>query len=86
MTGVLDDVSARYVYRVEADVACGRAHVRCYLVERLEGTNVVARVAFLGALPAPRRRAVARAMLGRWCPTPSTRHSHALVARRPARR
>lgn len=76
-------ITARYVYRVEADVARGRARVRCYLVDRLEGSNVVARVEYLGALASPRRPARTRVSLGGWRSSPSARHSRAevLVAR-----
>jgi hypothetical protein len=79
MAETATNVTARYVYRVEADVARGRSRVRCYLVERLGGTNVVARVEFLGALAAPRRDTSPRVALGRWHPSPSARYSRALV-------
>ncbi|MHB8380613.1 MAG: hypothetical protein ACYDB2_12020 [Acidimicrobiales bacterium] len=81
-------VTARYVYRSEVSSSRHRRQVSLYLVARLEGSNVVARIDSLGLVSTLQKTSVTkvsgrRAVLtfvGPWRRTTSRHHSKVLVA------
>jgi hypothetical protein len=75
-----EHVSAQYVYRSKVSSPQHRQQTSWYLVARLEGSNVVARIDALGLLPATRNVAAALGVVGPWRTTPSRHHVRALVA------
>jgi len=81
-------VTAHYVYRSEVYSSRHRHDVSLYLVARLEGSNVVARIDSLGPVSTLERTGVAKVkgqrgalkVLGTWRQTTSRHHSKVLVA------
>jgi hypothetical protein len=81
-------VTAHYVYRSEVISSRHRRHVSLYLVARLEGSNVVARIDSLGLVSTLQRTGVTKVnakrgalkVLGTWRQTTSRHHSKVLVA------
>ncbi|HEV3267482.1 MAG TPA: hypothetical protein VGZ68_03705 [Acidimicrobiales bacterium] len=81
-------VTAHYVYRSEVVSSRHRRQVSLYLVARLEGSNVVARIDSLGLVSSAQRSGVVNApgergaltIVGRWRQTTSRHHSKVLVA------
>ncbi|HUY16389.1 MAG TPA: hypothetical protein VMV11_02380 [Acidimicrobiales bacterium] len=81
-------VTAHYVYRSEVYSTRHRRDVSLYLVARLEGSNVVARIDSLGLVSTLQRTGVAKVkgkggamrVLGTWRQTASRHHSKVLVA------
>jgi hypothetical protein len=72
-------VTAAYVYRSEATSSHPRQS-SWYLVARLEGSNVVARIDALGLLPSTKNIKDALGVVGPWRATPSRHHVRARVA------
>ncbi len=81
-------VTAHYVYRSEVVSSRHRRHASLYLVARLEGSNVVARIASLGLVSTSQRNGDAKVSskrsplkpVGPWRSTTSRHHSKVLVA------
>jgi hypothetical protein len=81
-------VTAHYVYRSEVFSSRHRRHVSLYLVARLEGSNVVARIDSLGLVSTLQRTSVTKArgqrralkVVGPWRQTTSRHHSKVLVS------
>jgi hypothetical protein len=81
-------VTAHYVYRSEVFSSRHRREVSLYLVARLEGSNVVARIDSLGLVSTLQRTSVnkvrgqrgAMKVVGPWRQTTSRHHSKVLVA------
>jgi len=81
-------VIAHYVYRSEVLSSAHRREVSLYLVARLEGSNVVARIDSLGLVSTLQRSAVLEArgqgaplrVVGPWRETSSRHHSKVRVA------
>jgi len=81
-------VTAHYVYRSEVFSSRHRRQVSLYLVARLEGSNVVARIDSLGLVSSVQRAAVPKArgqrgalkIVGTWRQTTSRHHSKVLVS------
>ena len=82
-----DVVTARYFYRGAGPARGHRHSVSTYLVERLEGSTVVARIETLGLVPRsrPEPELLARGrrrdlvMAGTWHLTPSRHHARVRV-------
>jgi len=72
-------VTAAYVYRSEVPSLRHRRQASWYFVERLEGSNVVARIDALGLFPATRTVTDALGVVGPWHATPSRHHVRARV-------
>ena len=81
-------ITAHYVYRSEVLSSRHRRQVSLYLVARLEGSNVVARIDSLGFVSTLQRAGVAKVrgqlgalkVVGAWRQTTSRHHSKILVA------
>jgi hypothetical protein len=81
-------VTAHYVYRSEVFSSRHRREVSLYLVARLEGSNVVARIDSLGLVSTLQRTRVTRVrgqrgalkVVGPWRQTTSRHHSKVLVS------
>jgi hypothetical protein len=85
-----ETVTARYVYRSEI-ASARRRRVSWYLVARLEGSNVVARIEPLGLVPTTTRSASSTPRrdgrwlaVGPWQQTRSRHHSRVQVAAKAA--
>ncbi|MFY9782468.1 MAG: hypothetical protein WAK12_02900 [Acidimicrobiales bacterium] len=73
-------VTAAYVYRSKVTSSGHRRQSSWYLVARLEGSNVVARIDALGLLPSSKNVTDALGVVGPWRATPSRHHVRARVA------
>ena len=81
-------VTAHYVYRSEVFSSRHRREVSLYLVARLEGSNIVARIDSLGLVSTLQRTSVTKVrgkrgalkVVGPWRQTTSRHHSKVLVA------
>jgi hypothetical protein len=88
MDSAEDVVTAHYVYRSEVFSSRHRRHVSLYLVTRLEGSNVVARIDSLELVSTLQRAGVTKVrgqggalkVVGQWRRTTSRHHSKVLVA------
>ena len=82
-----EEISAQYVYRSEVPSDRHRRLVSWYLVARLEGSNVVARIDSLGLFPASRSVGISSSpsagdlvrTVGPWATTKSGHHSKVVV-------
>jgi hypothetical protein len=75
-----EHVTEQYIYRSGVPSSRHRGQASWYLVARLEGSNVVARIDALGLLPTSRIVADAMGVVGPWRATPSRHHVRARVA------
>lgn len=80
MESIAEHVTERYIYRSDVPSSRHRRQASWYLVARLEGTNVVARIDSLGLLPTSRRVTDAVGVIGPWRATPSRHHVRARLA------
>jgi hypothetical protein len=80
MEPIRERVTEQYIYRSDVPSSLHRGQASWYLVERLEGSNVVARIDALGLLPASRKVTDALGVAGPWRATPSRHHVRARVA------
>ena len=87
--GTLDEkVTAQYVYRSEVPSERHRRLTSWYLVARLEGSNVVARIDALGLFPSSRTLGASSSpapgdlvrTIGPWAATASGHHAKVMVA------
>jgi hypothetical protein len=94
MESARENIKEQYVYRSEVPSDRHRRLVSWYLVARLEGSNVVARIDSLGLFPASRKVGVSTnspspadlvRTVGAWESTASGHHSKVIVTLADAR-
>lgn len=74
-----EHITEQYIYRSGVPSSQHRGQASWYLVARLEGSNVVARIDALGLLPTSRKVSDALGVVGPWRATPSRHHVRARV-------
>ena len=79
-----EHVTEQFVYRSHVATSRHSGQASWYLVARLEGSNVVARIDALGLMPASRIVSDSLGVVGPWRATPSRHHVRARIALRDA--